>query len=100
MGANASTQNAQAEQNSQDDYYVLLEVSEDATGEEIKRSFRRLALKHHPDKNADDVEAATKRFAAIQQAYEVRMLQLKFTRNTKNSLTPGCIPLISIGSER
>ncbi|KAI9056822.1 DnaJ-domain-containing protein [Trametes sanguinea] len=53
------------------DYYALLEVDESATADEIKRSFRRLALLHHPDKNVDDTEAATKRFAAIQQAYEV-----------------------------
>ncbi|KAL5526038.1 hypothetical protein ACEPAG_7376 [Sanghuangporus baumii] len=71
MGANESRNNAPQEQEGPEDYYALLEVSEDATADEIKRSFRRLALKHHPDKNAGDVEAATKRFAAIQQAYEV-----------------------------
>ncbi|RDB30998.1 DnaJ subfamily C member 21 [Hypsizygus marmoreus] len=53
------------------DYYELLEVDENAAADEIKRSFRRLALIHHPDKNQDDVESATKRFAALQQAYEV-----------------------------
>ncbi|TFK86714.1 DnaJ-domain-containing protein [Polyporus arcularius HHB13444] len=53
------------------DYYALLEVDESATADEIKKSFRRLALVHHPDKNANDIEGATKRFAAIQQAYEV-----------------------------
>ena len=71
MGANESRQNTVETQDGVEDYYALLEVSEDATQEEIKRSFRKLALKHHPDKNADDVEAATKRFATIQQAYEV-----------------------------
>lgn len=71
MGANESRQNTAAEQDSPEDYYALLEVSEEATPDEIKRSFRRLALKHHPDKNTDDVEAATQRFATIQQAYEV-----------------------------
>ncbi|KAI0951581.1 hypothetical protein AcW1_008590 [Taiwanofungus camphoratus] len=53
------------------DYYSLLEVDESATADEIRRSFRRLALLHHPDKNHDDVEGATKRFATLQQAYEV-----------------------------
>ncbi|KAH9933672.1 DnaJ-domain-containing protein [Epithele typhae] len=53
------------------DYYALLEVDESATADEIKRSFRKLALIHHPDKNVGDIEAATTRFAAIQQAYEV-----------------------------
>ncbi|KAF9024928.1 DnaJ-domain-containing protein [Hymenopellis radicata] len=53
------------------DYYHLLEVDENATADEIKRSFRRLALIHHPDKNPNDVEGATKRFASMQQAYEV-----------------------------
>ncbi|KAL0061023.1 hypothetical protein AAF712_012144 [Marasmius tenuissimus] len=70
MGAGASTannENAQTEL----DYYQLLEVEETATAEEIKKSFRRLALIHHPDKNKDDVEGATQRFATLQQAYEV-----------------------------
>ncbi|KAF8876738.1 DnaJ domain-containing protein [Infundibulicybe gibba] len=53
------------------DYYQLLEVDENASADEIKKSFRRLALVHHPDKNQDDVEGATKRFATLQQAYEV-----------------------------
>lgn len=52
-------------------YYELLGVEEDATADEIKKAFRKLALIHHPDKNPDNVEEATKKFAQLQQAYEV-----------------------------
>ncbi|TFK40071.1 hypothetical protein BDQ12DRAFT_601907 [Crucibulum laeve] len=73
MGARASTAGGAVEENGAAviDYYELLEVDENATADEIKRSFRRLALIHHPDKNHEDIEGATKRFASLQQAYEV-----------------------------
>ncbi|KAF8651003.1 hypothetical protein AX16_004989 [Volvariella volvacea WC 439] len=73
MGAQGSkSQDGPGEQSAEVvDYYKVLEVAEDASQDEIKRSFRRLALIHHPDKNQDNVEEANKRFAAIQQAYEV-----------------------------
>ncbi|KAF8072104.1 DnaJ domain-containing protein [Lyophyllum atratum] len=75
MGARASTGRSGNSEKVLDagvlDFYELLEVDENATADEIKRSFRRLALIHHPDKNKDDVEAATKRFATLQEAYEV-----------------------------
>lgn len=74
MGAGESTGRSSPQTTSQPDvpdYYQLLGVEETAAAEDIKRAFRRLALVHHPDKNQDDVQEATKRFAAIQQAYEV-----------------------------
>ncbi|KAI1786776.1 DnaJ-domain-containing protein [Ganoderma leucocontextum] len=72
MGARESTaRGSEANDNGPPDYYALLEVEESATADEIKKSFRRLALIHHPDKNAHDIDSATKRFAALQQAYEV-----------------------------
>ncbi|WRT65403.1 uncharacterized protein IL334_002346 [Kwoniella shivajii] len=52
-------------------YYELLQVDEEATAEEIKRSYRKLALINHPDKNPDRIEEATKLFADLQQAYEI-----------------------------
>ncbi|PWN21456.1 ChaC-domain-containing protein, partial [Microstroma glucosiphilum] len=53
------------------DYYELLSIEPEATADEIKRSYRKLALKHHPDKNPDDVERATKHFHKLQEAFDV-----------------------------
>lgn len=52
------------------DYYELLQVSRTASGEEIKKSFRRLAMECHPDRHPDD-KAAEQRFKEINEAYEV-----------------------------
>jgi molecular chaperone DnaJ len=52
------------------DYYEILEVSRDATGAEIKKSYRKLAIKYHPDKNPGDPEAE-ERFKRINEAYDV-----------------------------
>lgn len=52
------------------DYYALLEVSNTATPEELKRAYRRLARTHHPDMNPGDAEAEAK-FKEISKAYEV-----------------------------
>lgn len=72
MGAGSSKPGADAgAQPAAPDFYEVLGVEESATADEIKKAYRRLALVHHPDKNADDVEGATQRFAQIQAAYEV-----------------------------
>jgi curved DNA-binding protein CbpA len=52
------------------DYYQLLEIPPDATAAQIKRAYRRLARKHHPDMNNGDPQAA-ERFKLITEAYEV-----------------------------
>ncbi len=52
------------------DYYEILGVTRNATPEEIRKAFRTLALKHHPDRNPGDKEAE-KRFKEISQAYDV-----------------------------
>lgn len=51
--------------------YEILGVERDASDPEIKKSYRRLALKWHPDKNTDNSEESTRVFTEIQQAYEV-----------------------------
>ncbi len=52
------------------DYYEVLGVAKDAPQDEIKKAFRKLARKHHPDV-ADDKEAAEEEFKKINEAYEV-----------------------------
>ncbi|RGP60343.1 hypothetical protein FLONG3_10905 [Fusarium longipes] len=52
-------------------YYELLSVERSATDDEIKRAYRRKALELHPDRNFNDVENATRRFAEVQTAYEI-----------------------------
>ncbi len=52
------------------DYYDVLGVDRNATADEIKKAYRKLALKHHPDKNQGDGESE-ERFKEINEAYEV-----------------------------
>lgn len=51
-------------------YYQILGLSEQASAEDIKKSYRRLARKHHPDRNPDQPDAE-ERFKSIQEAYDV-----------------------------
>jgi len=53
------------------DYYKTLNVSKDANQEEIKRAYRKLALKYHPDANPNNKEEAEKKFKEIGEAYAV-----------------------------
>lgn len=51
------------------DYYKILGIEKDATEQEVKKAYRKLAIIHHPDKNPGDDEAA-ERFKEIQEAHE------------------------------
>jgi DnaJ homolog subfamily B member 4 len=53
-----------------DNYYSILEVPQTASAEDIKKSYRRLSLQYHPDRNRNDPEMTTK-FQKIGEAYEV-----------------------------
>ena len=57
-----------------ENYYKILEVDKNASNEEIKKSYRKLVMKYHPDKlqgvSDDIVRLANEKFLTIQEAYE------------------------------
>jgi len=70
-----------------EDYYKILEVTNTATADEIKKSYRRLAKKYHPDANPGD-SAAEVQFKKISEAYETLSDEMKrsdYDRRTGSS---------------
>ncbi|WP_207493666.1 DnaJ domain-containing protein [Aridibaculum aurantiacum] len=67
------------------DYYKILEVSPNASAADIKKSYRRLALKHHPDKNNGN-KLSEAQFKEIQEAYRILGDEKKRTEyNNRNN---------------
>ena len=60
------------------DYYDLLDLPKSASEDELKKAYRKLAMKYHPDRNPGD-KKAEEQFRDISQAYEV------FERSSKTS---------------
>ena len=54
-----------------EDFYKVLGVERNASDAEIKKKYRSLAMKFHPDRNADNPEAAEAKFKQVKEAYEV-----------------------------
>jgi molecular chaperone DnaJ len=52
------------------DYYEVLGVSKNATDEELKKAYRKLAKKYHPDANPDNKKEAEAKFKEVNEAYE------------------------------
>jgi DnaJ-class molecular chaperone len=67
-----------------DDYYRVLELNKRASMDEIRKSFRTLALKYHPDKNKD--EGSKEKFMKIVEAYEV-LSDISGKKNYDESIT-------------
>lgn len=53
------------------DFYKILEINKNSTDNEIKKAYRKLAVKWHPDKNPDNKEEAEKNFKLVSEAYDV-----------------------------
>lgn len=71
---------------SDQDPYIILGLMPGATAKQIRKAYRRLAMKHHPDKNPNDPEAK-KKFMLIQSAYET-LCKYKGTRHAPSEGTP------------
>jgi preprotein translocase subunit Sec63 len=74
-------------------------VNKTATDDELKKAYRRLAVKHHPDKNPDNKEAAEEKFKEISEAYDVLSDKDKREVRTAGTCTVcslhwPCLPLL------
>lgn len=77
------------------DYYSILKVNKAATKDEIKKAYKELARKWHPDKNPDNQEEATKKFKQVSEAYQILSDDSKrriYDRDGKEGLFPGSQP--------
>jgi DnaJ family protein A protein 2 len=54
-----------------DDYYALLGISKGCSDDEVKKGYKKMALKWHPDRNPNNIQEATEMFKNISEAYEV-----------------------------
>lgn len=56
---------------SKQDYYEILGVARNASEAEIRKAYKKMAMKYHPDRNPDDVATAEEKFKEIKEAYEI-----------------------------
>tara|TARA_Y100000389_G_scaffold145067_1_gene143510 strand:+ start:5115 stop:5621 length:507 start_codon:yes stop_codon:yes gene_type:complete len=64
-----------------DKYYHILEVENNASLDNIKKAYKKLAIKYHPDKNPNNKEEAEEKFKEISKAYEILTNKDKYIQN-------------------
>lgn len=72
-------------------YYKILGVDRSAKDDDLKKSYRKLALKWHPDKNPENKKEAEDKFKQISEAYDVGLKRILLSETTK-SFHPGKYP--------
>jgi len=86
------------------DYYDVLKVNRNATEDDLKKAYRKLAMKWHPDKNPTNKKEAEANFKQISEAYEARNLSfsvfLMSDFSHYNLITPEIIWLVRIGRKK
>ena len=60
------------------DYYKILQVDKNAKDDDLKKAYRKLAMKWHPDKNPNNKKEAEAKFKQISEAYEVSLSRFNF----------------------
>ena len=81
--------------NGRADYYDILGVNKSASGEDIKKAYRKEAMQWHPDRHKDDKEAAERRFKEINEAYQILSDTQKrsaYDQFGHNAFSPGGMP--------
>lgn len=66
-----------------DKYYHILELENNASLDDIKKAYRKLAIKYHPDKNPNNKEKAEEKFKEISQAYEILTNKDKYVQDPR-----------------
>mgnify|MGYP001239361374 CR=1 FL=1 len=72
-----------------DKYYKILGLENNASDDQVKKAYKKMAVKYHPDKNPEDKEEAEKKFKEIAEAYEILTNKDKYrTQNPFNGQNP------------
>jgi DnaJ-domain-containing protein 1 len=77
------------------DYYKVLQVERGASDDELKKAYRKLAMKWHPDKNPNSKKEAEAKFKQISEAYEVCAMPASLSLELPSCASDMC-PLLSL----